>query len=105
MRFPKRKMGKFFLPWDTVMLYPEQTAKVFADMLFLPFRVEFLGMDSTVQFEGMAKAFAPIGDGSVIPEYALEITILEADPEEDMEEGIEWTMKYAGKDIAGGELL
>lgn len=66
--------GAFKIPAELYYKEPEILQQAFADIGFLPYRVEMMAMLDKFELQGCSKEFRKIAAGEHLPEYILEIT-------------------------------
>ncbi|MCW7552117.1 hypothetical protein NX722_05550 [Endozoicomonas gorgoniicola] len=70
----KRNLGAFEIPIEFVEKEPEQLARIFGLMTFVPVRVECLWHKSVFEYIGLSPKFKEVPEGATARKYQLTCT-------------------------------
>ena len=69
-----RQLGVLKISASMIETEPENVAKCFAKINFVPVRAEYLYVQNAIQYVGISDRFAVLKEGAMAPEYELRIT-------------------------------
>ncbi|MEB4590022.1 hypothetical protein VSS37_03430 [Candidatus Thiothrix sp. Deng01] len=73
MKIQTQQLGRIAFDADFISQKPEQVADFFSAIRFLPYRIEPIIQNGTVDYMGYSSAFAEVSTGSLIPRYTANI--------------------------------
>ena len=86
-----RRMGKFYV--NNALHEDHEFYKVLQSIEFVPYRVEFLGYDNSIEMIGTSPFFEPLEQGIEVPVYNLEVSFDEDEEGNSYYEGFNVTKR------------